>query len=73
MRDELWEICCSPTSFLAAAAMRVGLRTKRINLANGYDLYRPQTYPDLTKLALECRPRLAWVVFPAPHGVAGST
>ena len=32
--------------------MRVGLRTKRINLANGYDLYRPQAYPDLTKLAL---------------------
>ena len=38
-----WELFCSPESELSAQCDRYGFKAVRINLSNGYDLYRPET------------------------------
>ena len=36
--DGLWEVACSPHSWLSEASSRQGIQSRRINLAEGYDL-----------------------------------
>ena len=47
---------CPPDSRLTSACIQEGLPAQRINLANGFDLYRAETYPELWKLFLRQRP-----------------
>ncbi|CAJ1377024.1 unnamed protein product [Effrenium voratum] len=62
--DALWEFFCAPDSWLTFAAERDGLKSMRVNLANNMDLYRPDTYQVLEKLAATKRPRRLWVSMP---------
>ena len=62
--DALWEFFCAPDSWLTFAAERDGLKAMRVNLANDMDLYRPDTYQVLEKLAATKRPRRLWVSMP---------
>jgi len=39
-----WELFCSPESELSKQSDRYGFKAVRINLANGYDLYKAETY-----------------------------
>ena len=43
-RDGLWEVTCAPHSWLSRAAQEHELRPRVINLRNGYDLYKPDTW-----------------------------
>ena len=38
--DGIWEIACATHSWLSEACQRQGLQPRRINLEQGYDLYR---------------------------------
>ena len=63
-RDGLWEVACAPHSWLSEAAEQHHLRPRRINLANGYDLYRPETWVELGRLRLKHRPKRIWLSLP---------
>ncbi|OLQ00692.1 hypothetical protein AK812_SmicGene16628 [Symbiodinium microadriaticum] len=63
-RDGLWEVACSPHSWLSEAANEHGLRPRRINLANGYDLYRHDTWDRLRVLRRQHRPQRLWFSLP---------
>ena len=41
-RDFLWEAACSENSWLTSEALRQGLPARRINYANGFDIYKPE-------------------------------
>lgn len=63
-RDGLWEVACSENSWLTSAANEHGIPSRRINFAQGYDIYRPETW---AKLQEECRlrrPRKLWFSLP---------
>ena len=63
-RDGLWEVACSPHSWLSEAANEHGLRPRRINLANGFDLYRHDTWDRLRALRRQHRPQRLWFSLP---------
>ena len=46
----VWEMFCSPQSGLAQACEAEGGPTQRINLEQGFDLYKPEAYPVLFEL-----------------------
>ena len=63
-RDGLWEMACSPHSWLSECAQQHGLSPRRINLHQGYDLYRPDTWAKLRELRRLHRPRRLWISLP---------
>lgn len=58
---DVWEICCSPQSWLSEACTQEGLKCQRINLANGFDLNRPHTFESMTELYKIQRPKRLWI------------
>ena len=56
-----WELFCSPESELSSQCDRYGFKAVRINLSNGYDLYRPETYVGMKELFVKQRPNRLWV------------
>ena len=56
-----WELFCAPESWLTAACRSEGLRMPRINLHQGYDLYKKDTYDQLLKKYKRERPRRLWI------------
>eukprot|EP00434_Breviolum_minutum_P014147 symbB.v1.2.012474.t1/scaffold861.1/size176854/4 len=63
-RDGLWEMACSPHSWLSDAASRQGLNPRRINLEAGFDLYKKETWDFLRDLRRKHRPRRLWISLP---------
>ena len=63
-RDGLWEIACSPHSWLSSAAEEHGLRPFRVNLAAGFDLYDPEVWNRLRDLRRVRRPKRIWISVP---------
>ena len=63
-RDGLWEMACSPHSWLSDAASRQGLKPRRINLEAGFDLYKKETWDYLRDLRRKHRPRRFWISLP---------
>ena len=57
----VWEMFCSPQSGLAQACEAEGIPTQRINLEQGFDLYKPATYPVLFELFKVQRPKKLWI------------
>ena len=57
----VWEMFCSKDSALAEACMREGIPVERINLAQGFDLYKPETYTTLLHLFRQQRPKKVWI------------
>ena len=62
--DGLWEVACSPHSWLSEASSRQGITSRRINLAGGYDLYQPQTWERMKQLRRKHKPRKIWFSLP---------
>ena len=62
--DGVWEVACSPHSWLSQACEAQGLRPRRINLQTGFDLYRPECWEELKKLRAKHRPRKLWFSLP---------
>ena len=62
--DGLWEVACSPHSWLSMAAEEHGLRPRRINLAHGFDLYQESTWLHLRELRRRHRPKKLWLSLP---------
>ena len=63
-RDFLWEVACSENSWLTSEALRQGLPARRINYANGFDIYDPTTWQKLRELQRVHRPRKIWLSLP---------
>ncbi len=63
-RDGIWELACSPHSWLSEAAEEHGLRPRRINLSTGFDLYRHETWDRLQALRRQHRPQRLWFSLP---------
>lgn len=57
----VWEMFCSPQSELTKQCEHYGMEGMRINLANGYDLYKASTYDHLKELYCKKRPKKVWV------------
>ena len=62
--DAVWEIACSPHSWLSQACEKQGLPARRINLAEGYDIYRPETWESLKALRRVKKPKKIWFSLP---------
>ena len=62
--DGLWEVACAPHSWLSDAAERRALHPRRINLQQGYDLYKKDTWNELRRLRQQRRPRRLWFSLP---------
>ena len=60
MQVAAWEIGALPQSMLATACHHEGLRCQRINHANGFDLYKKETFGNLRRLFQEQRPLRIW-------------
>ena len=60
-RVDVWEMFCSPDSWLTEACKSEGLRSQRINLNQNYDLYKKDTYQQLKVKFKKERPRRIWV------------
>ena len=63
-RDGLWEIACSENSWLTSAAIEHGIPSRRINYANGYDIYQPDTWTRLQEERCLRRPCKLWFGWP---------
>ena len=63
-RDGLWEVTCAPHSWLSQAAESLDLRPRVINLHNGYDLYKAETWDRLRDLRRCKRPGKIWFSLP---------
>ena len=63
-RDGLWEVACSPHSWLSSAAEEHGLQPFRVNLAAGFDLYDPKVWDRLRDLRRVRRPKRIWISVP---------
>ena len=63
-RYGLWEVACAPHSWLSESASQNGLRPRRINLSNGFDLYKKETWQELRQLRRRHRPRRLWFSLP---------
>ena len=72
-RDGLWEVACGPHSWLSQAAEDHGLRPRRINLANGFDLYDRNTCIRLRELRRQHRPRKIWISLPCTKWCSWTT
>lgn len=55
------EMFCQKDSELGRACLKQGIPTQRINLHNGFDLYKDQTYVELFQLFRKQRPKKIWV------------
>ena len=62
--DGVWEVACSPHSWLSEACEQHGLQPRRINYQEGYDLYMKETWHRLRDLYLKKRPRRIWFSLP---------
>ena len=62
--DGLWEIACSPHSWLPEATELCDLQPRRINLASGFDLRKADTLSHLKALRQSHRPRRLWFSLP---------
>ena len=62
--DGIWEIACAPHSWLSEACQRQGLQPRRINLEQGYDLYRKETWERMKVLRSKKKPRKLWFSLP---------
>eukprot|EP00439_Symbiodinium_sp_Y106_P012966 s3447_g1.t3 len=71
--DGLWEISCSPHSWLSSAGEECGLRPRCINLHNGYDLYKADSWDRLRDLRRKRRPRRLWFSLPGTKWCAWGT
>ncbi|CAL1139358.1 unnamed protein product [Cladocopium goreaui] len=60
-RVDGWEMFCAPDSWLTAACRTEGLRFSRINLQQGYDLYKTNTYELLKEKYKSEKPRRIWI------------
>ena len=60
-RVDGWEMFCAPDSWLTAACRTEGLRFSRINLQQGYDLYKSSTYELLKEKYKSEKPKRIWV------------
>ena len=58
---DVWEVFCAPESWLSQAVQSEGMVASRINLHQGYDLYKHDTYVRLWDKFLQERPRRIWV------------
>ena len=63
-QDGVWEIACAPHSWLSQACDQQGLRARRINLEQGYNLYQDKTWEDLRSLRRKHRPKRLWISLP---------
>ena len=63
-QDGVWEVACAPHSWLSEACNRQGLKSRRINLSEGFDLYKPKTWEHLRSLRRRHRPRRMWISLP---------
>eukprot|EP00438_Fugacium_kawagutii_P021819 Skav230869 [mRNA] locus=scaffold1335:307503:315465:- [translate_table: standard] len=63
-RTGLWEVACSNNSWLSSASEEHGITSKRINYANGYDLYKHETWLRLAQERKQARPRKIWISLP---------
>ena len=63
-RDGLWEVACSENSWLTASAIEHGIPSRRINYAQGYDLYQESTWQRLRELRRHRRPKKIWFSLP---------
>ena len=63
-RDGVWEVACSPHSWLSGACASQGLKPRRINLHSGFDLYRPEAWEAMKQLRSKTRPRKIWFSLP---------
>lgn len=63
-QDGIWEIACAPHSWLSEACDQQGLRPRRINLQQGYDIYKTATWEHLKGLRRRHRPRRLWFSLP---------
>ena len=63
-QDGVWEVACAPHSWLSEACDRQGLRACRINLEQGYDLYKAETWHRLGELRRQRHPRKIWFSLP---------
>ena len=62
--DGVWEVACSPHSWLSEACEQRGLRPRRINLEQGYDLYKKETWDNMKILRKRTKPRKIWLSLP---------
>ena len=58
---DTWEMFCAPESWLTQACEQEGLRTSRINLHQGQDLYVRETYSRPWEKFRRERPKKIWV------------
>ena len=63
-RDVLWEFACAPQSWLSQAVQDHGMDAQRINLYNGFDLYKEETWVRLRQLRRARKPRKLWFSLP---------
>lgn len=63
-RDGVWEVACSPHSWLSEACNSQGLQSRRINLHSGFDLYQPATWERLKQLRAQRKPKKIWLSLP---------
>ena len=62
--DVLWEFARAPQSWLSQAVQDQGMDARRINLYNGFDLYKEETWARLRQLRRERKPRKLWFSLP---------
>ena len=58
---DVWEIFCAPESRLSQAVQSEGMVASRINLHQGYDVYKHDTYVRLRNKFLQERPHRIWI------------
>ena len=57
----VWQLCCAPDSWFSASCADMGLQPYRVNLANGFDFSKDDTFSRMWDLFLIHRPRHFWV------------
>ncbi|CAJ1379108.1 unnamed protein product [Effrenium voratum] len=65
--DFLWEFACAPESWLSQAILDRHLIARRINLSEGYDLFKPDTWRRLRVLRDVHKPKKLWFSLPCTH------
>ena len=62
--DFLWEVACSNNSWLSEEVLKQGLSARRINYANGFDIYQKECWQRLRQLQREKKPKKIWFSLP---------
>ena len=57
----VWEMFCGPQSNLSKSCEKMGMEPVRVNLANGFDLYKTSSWDKVHRLYRAQRPRKIWV------------